>query len=219
MAVNTGFEEETMRMAAIWWTQLRDPEPSMDLLERWSAWIAADPSNAQAFAQLNALGDMAANASTEQRQQLIDEFAPRRVSRQRRPLLAAANALLSGFIGVAALAAVVGESQARVRLRVILDKNMHGADDVDRHAAAYARRGQWALAVIHWRRAIALRPRQPAYYKALGLAQARLGRLHPALQAWRSGRELDPADEEIAAVLDDWTGRTALTVANAEEKR
>jgi len=81
MAINTGFEEETMRMAAIWWTQLRDPEPSVDLLERWSAWIAADPSNAQAFAQLNALGDMAANASTNQRQQLIDEFAPRRVSR------------------------------------------------------------------------------------------------------------------------------------------
>jgi transmembrane sensor len=56
MAIDTGFEEETMRVAAIWWTQLRDPEPSVDLLERWNAWIAADPGNAQAFAQLNALG-------------------------------------------------------------------------------------------------------------------------------------------------------------------
>jgi transmembrane sensor len=100
MAIDTGFEEETMRVAAIWWTQLRDPEPSVDLLERWNAWIAADPSNAQAFAQLNALGDMVANASTNQRQQLIDEFAPRRVPRQRRPLLAAAAAAV---IGVALL--------------------------------------------------------------------------------------------------------------------
>lgn len=100
MAINTGFEEETMRVAAIWWAQLRDPEPSVDLLERWNAWIAADPSNAQAFAQLNALGELAANASTSQRQQLIDEFAPHRVSRPRRPLLAAAAAAV---IGVALL--------------------------------------------------------------------------------------------------------------------
>lgn len=99
MAIDTGFEEETMRVAAIWWTQLRDPEPSVDLLERWNAWISADPGNAQAFAQLNALGELAANASTSQRQQLIDEFAPRRV-RQRRPLLAAAAAAV---IGVALL--------------------------------------------------------------------------------------------------------------------
>ena len=99
MAIDTGLEEETMRVAAIWWTQLRDPEPSVDLLERWNAWIAADPGNAQAFAQLNALGELAANASTSQRQQLIDEFAPRRV-RQRRPLLAAAAAAV---IGVALL--------------------------------------------------------------------------------------------------------------------
>jgi len=117
------------------------------------------------------------------------------------PLLAGANALLSGLIGLAALAAVVGERQARVRLRVVLDKNMHGADDADRHAVAFARRGQWALAVIHWRRAIALRPRQPAFYKALGLAQARLGRTDQALEAWRSGAALDPGDSEFQRLM------------------
>ena len=46
-----------------------------------------------------------------------------------------------------------------------------------------------------------------------------LGRVDRAIDDLRVARELDPADEEIAAVLDDWTGRTALTVANAEEKR
>ncbi len=100
MATHTGFEEETMRTAAIWWTQLRESDPRADLLERWGAWIAADPANAQAFAQLNALGDLAANASTDQRRQLIDEFAPRRVARHRRPLWAAAAAAV---IGVALL--------------------------------------------------------------------------------------------------------------------
>lgn len=101
MATNTGFDEETTRTAALWWTQLRDPEPSPDLLERWGAWMAADPSNAQTFAQLNALGKLAADASPSQRQQLIDEFAPRATKRPYRPLAAAAAvvgvALLGGW--------------------------------------------------------------------------------------------------------------------------
>jgi len=90
MANTTGFGEDPMHAAAIWWTQLRDPEPSADLLERWSAWMAADPGNAQAFAQLNVLGEAVAHAPSEQRQQLIDEFAPPRAARHRRPMMAAA---------------------------------------------------------------------------------------------------------------------------------
>lgn len=90
MGTHTGFDEETTRTAALWWTLLRDPEPSPDLLERWGAWMAADPSNAQTFAGLNALGEMAADASPGQRRQLIDEFAPRRMKRRPRPLVAAA---------------------------------------------------------------------------------------------------------------------------------
>lgn len=92
MGTHTGFDEETTRMAALWWTQLRDPEPSPDLLERWAAWMAADPGNAQSFAQLNALGEMAAGATPDQRQQLIDEFAPRSAMPRHRPLAAAAAA-------------------------------------------------------------------------------------------------------------------------------
>lgn len=94
MGTHTGFDEETTRTAALWWTQLRDPEPSPDLLERWGAWMAADPSNAQTFAQLNALGEMAADASPGQRRQLIDEFVPRNVKPQHRPWAAAAAAAM-----------------------------------------------------------------------------------------------------------------------------
>lgn len=100
MGTHTGFDGETTRMAALWWTQLRDPEPSPDLLERWDAWMAADPGNAQTFAQLNALGDLAADATPDQRQQLIDEFAPRSTRPRHRPLAAAAAAAV---IGVALL--------------------------------------------------------------------------------------------------------------------
>jgi len=97
MANTTGFGEDPMHAAAIWWTQLRDPEPSADLLERWSAWMAADPGNAQAFAQLNVLGEAVAHAPSEQRQQLIEEFAPPRAARHRRPLMAAAAAAVIGL--------------------------------------------------------------------------------------------------------------------------
>jgi transmembrane sensor len=94
MGTHTGFDEETTRMAALWWTQLRDPDPSPDLLERWGAWMAAAPGNARIFAQLNALGGLAANAAPDQRQQLIDEFAPRsmRMRARHRPLAAFAAA-------------------------------------------------------------------------------------------------------------------------------
>jgi transmembrane sensor len=99
MANTTEFGEDPMHTAAIWWTQLRDPEPSTDLLERWNAWMAADPANAQAFAQLNALGEAIAHAPSGQRQQLIDEFAPRRAARPRRPRLAAAAAVIGLALG------------------------------------------------------------------------------------------------------------------------
>jgi transmembrane sensor len=69
------------------------------MLERWAAWMAADPGNAQAFAQLNALGKMAADAPASQRRQLIDEFAPRRVKRRHPPLAAAAAALAMLLLG------------------------------------------------------------------------------------------------------------------------
>jgi len=90
MAIPAGTEEKTMDMAAIWWTQLRDTEPSEDLLQRWDAWMTADPANAEAFAQLNALGDLMANAPEQQRRQLVAEFVPPRVVRRRLPLAAAA---------------------------------------------------------------------------------------------------------------------------------
>lgn len=76
MTIHPADEEGIMRTAAGWWTQLRDPEPSVETLERWQAWLAADERHAEAFAQCNALGEVIAGASAAQRQALVDEFAP-----------------------------------------------------------------------------------------------------------------------------------------------
>lgn len=116
-------------------------------------------------------------------------------------LLAAVNAALSAGIGLLAFAAVLSELQSRVRLRVVPDKNLTAADDFHRHAAAYARQGKWALAALHWRRAIALRPRDPDFYKLLGHANARLGRTEGALQAWSSGAAIAPHDPDFQRLI------------------
>jgi tetratricopeptide (TPR) repeat protein len=117
------------------------------------------------------------------------------------PQLAAANGALSGLIWLVAAAAVLGEWQARLRVRVVLDRNLHTANEYHRRAQAYAQRGQWALAALHWRKAVAVDPHRPAYYKALGRAQARLGRAAAAASAWASGAELDPGDREFQKLL------------------
>jgi transmembrane sensor len=92
---------EAMRTAAIWWINLREPNPSADLFERWETWMGADPAHAEAFGQLNMLGDMAAHASVDQRRQLVDEFAPRprAVSRYRRPFAVAAAVVGLALLG------------------------------------------------------------------------------------------------------------------------
>lgn len=86
-------DEETARNAALWWTSLRDRQPSVDVLDRWQAWMTSDPRHARAFAELNTIAELAAAGSPAQRQQLIDEFAPRAAPRQRtRFVVAAATA-------------------------------------------------------------------------------------------------------------------------------
>lgn len=121
-------------------------------------------------------------------------------------LLAVFNAGASGLVLVLALLALVSEHQSRVRLRTEPDRNVHGAHEYDKHAEAHARAGRWALAAMHWRKAVALQPRQPAYYKSLGRAQARIGRLDEARRAWSSGAELAPADPDFPRLLANLKG-------------
>ena len=115
-------------------------------------------------------------------------------------LLAAALLMVGG-------AAFIDRSGARVRLRVVLDPGLTAGMSYAQRAAGYAQRGQWALAALHWRKAIAMQPRQPDYYKALGQARARLRRRDLALEAFRSGAEVEPGDAAWQRLIDELTKR------------
>ena len=93
-------EPEIAREAADWWTRLRETAPSAETLARWEAWMAGDERHARAFDQLNALGEWLRVASAPQRQELLDEFAPRTAWAGRRfQVLAVAATLALALLG------------------------------------------------------------------------------------------------------------------------
>jgi tetratricopeptide (TPR) repeat protein len=116
--------------------------------------------------------------------------------------LAAVIGALGSGIAVTGLSAAASQAQSRRRLRVVPDRGLNSAILFHRRAEQYARRGLWALAALHWQRAIVHSPRQPLYYKALGKAQARLGRYASAVKSFRSGAELAPEDRDFARLIE-----------------
>jgi len=112
------------------------------------------------------------------------------------------NAGLAVVIFLIGLMAVISRAQSRLRQRVVLDRNLDGALMFHRRALVYGRQGKWALAALHWRRAISRAPREPIYYKALGNANARLGRFAEAVRAYKSGAELAPGDLEFTRLIE-----------------
>jgi tetratricopeptide (TPR) repeat protein len=118
------------------------------------------------------------------------------------PAQAGANAALGVVIFLIGLLAVISRVQSRRRLRVVPDRNLEGAIMFHRRALMYARQGKWALAALHWRRAISRSPSEPMYYKALGRADARLGRYAEAVRAFKSGAEAAPDDQEFTRLIE-----------------
>jgi len=112
------------------------------------------------------------------------------------------NAALGVVIFLTGLLAVISQAQSRVRLRVVLDRNLDGAVMFHRRALTYARQGKWALAALHWRRAISRSPSEGLYYKSLGRANVSLGRYAEAVRAFKSGAEVAPADREFSRLIE-----------------
>ncbi len=115
--------------------------------------------------------------------------------------LAAVNGLLSLPVGVIGLSAVVGQAQARLRIRVVPDRGIQSAPLYHQRAERYARQGMWAMAALHWQKAIGRQAREASYYKALAHAQTRIGRHAQAVRTLRSGAELAPDDEEFERLI------------------
>jgi tetratricopeptide (TPR) repeat protein len=118
------------------------------------------------------------------------------------PLLAGLNASFAAVICIVALAALASQWQGRVRLKVVPDRGLDSALLFHRRALVYGRQGKWALAAVHWQRAITRAPREPTYYKALGRAQARLGRYDQAVQSFGWGAEAAPDDPEFTRLIE-----------------
>lgn len=116
--------------------------------------------------------------------------------------LAAIVAILAGSITLTGISAAISQAQARRLLRVVPDRGISSGVMFHRRAEHYARRGQWALAALHWQRAIARQPREPLYYKVLGKAQVRLGRHASAVKTFRSGAELAPHDPDFPRLIE-----------------
>jgi len=112
------------------------------------------------------------------------------------------NVSLGSVIGLLGLAALVSQAQARVRRRTVLRRGIQSAPQMHAHAEIYAAQGLWALAALHWRRAIGKDPRNIAYYKGLGRAQVALKQYALAVKTFRSGVELAPDDNDFQRLIE-----------------
>jgi len=103
--------------------------------------------------------------------------------------------LLIGLVGL------MEQYQSRVRVIAQLDKDVHAPVELHKRALKYQMQGQLALAVLHWRKAISLNPREPLYYKSLGTAQLQLRRYRQASVSLEQGADLAPNDAEFKRLL------------------
>jgi tetratricopeptide (TPR) repeat protein len=96
-------------------------------------------------------------------------------------------------------ATLLNRGQARVRQYTVLDRNAYGHAELYRRGRRYARQGKWALAALHWQRAMVLRPTLAEYYIDLSVAQAQLGRYPQALRTLHAGADRLPDNPEFPA--------------------
>lgn len=122
--------------------------------------------------------------------------------------LAVVNASLGALIGLLAATALISQAQARQRRRVVLGRGLVSAPQMHEQAETYAQQGLWALAALHWRRAIGKDPRNLAYYKGLGRAQVALKQYAQAIRTFRSGVELAPDDKEFQRLIESVRAHT-----------
>jgi tetratricopeptide (TPR) repeat protein len=125
------------------------------------------------------------------------------------PQLAAILAVLDLLLVGLGFSMLLNSAAARVRQRVVLDRNAYGHAELYRRGYRYAREGKWALAALHLQKAMVLKPAIAEYYKDLSFAQAQLGRYPQALRTLRAGAEQLPEDSEFPAQIAALEARLA----------
>jgi tetratricopeptide (TPR) repeat protein len=124
---------------------------------------------------------------------------------------------LAGLIVLISAPAVVSRSQARVRLRVELDREALSGPELYKRGLKYQRQGKWALAALHWRKAVVMMPDESLFFKALALAQMELGRYAKALATLEEGASRAPHDTEFKGLIE--AARAKAAADRATDKR
>ncbi|MBM2851396.1 MAG: hypothetical protein HW418_4338, partial [Anaerolineales bacterium] len=79
------------------------------------------------------------------------------------------------------------------------------------------RQGKWALAALHWRKAVVMMPDESLFFKALALAQMELGRYAKALATLEEGASRAPHDAEFKSLIE--AARAKAAADRATDKR
>lgn len=115
--------------------------------------------------------------------------------------LALVNGSVAGVLLLICLEANLSRFFASRRMKLAIDRNLSGGA-LTFHLAGrqHARAGKWALAALHFRRAIARNPRDPEAYKDLAQVQYQLKRYPQALKTLESALELAPTNAALKAL-------------------
>jgi tetratricopeptide (TPR) repeat protein len=105
---------------------------------------------------------------------------------------ALANVALDGLLLLFTLMALINRRRARARQWVEIDGGISKAHSYFVHGHEYAEQGKWALAIVHWERAVALKPTDSKWVLALAEAQIKLGRAADALNTVEAGLANQP---------------------------
>lgn len=84
------------------------------------------------------------------------------------------------------------------RVLCVLDRGAKGGVDLNHRGHLYKREGKWALAVAHWRAAVAAMPNQPEFCKDLAIGYAQIGHYDRALRALGEFSRRIPGSPDIA---------------------
>ncbi len=101
--------------------------------------------------------------------------------------------------------ALISRRRARVRLKVKISKDAHGARGMYQNGKESRHRGQWALAALYFLKAIALKPSEVIFYKDAAVALAQVGRYPEALNLLEEAARRTPEDKAITKLAETIT--------------
>jgi tetratricopeptide (TPR) repeat protein len=125
-------------------------------------------------------------------------------------VLAAIQGILTVFLTMSMFQTIEDFSKELYWERLEPDRHLLNDLDYYRRGRVYARRGMWAKALLHWRRAAAMKPQGDTYFAATAQAYARLGRYEQALA------QVDEAIR-VSRTPEDWQ-RLRQAIASAQQR-